>query len=137
MSDRRYRNFYEDVLLRDQAGEFALLHELRVEGETVATTLALNFQGARYVLMSTFEAGDWKSCSPGNVMMVECIADSVARNHHYFDLTIGNEPYKRDFAATPRPLYSAIKPLSMKGLPYTPVRTGIRTLRSVIRPEAA
>jgi hypothetical protein len=42
---------------------------LKVGGKIVGTILALNHQGVFHIIMSTYEGGEWKSCSLGNVVI--------------------------------------------------------------------
>ena len=61
------------------------------------------------------QAGKWKSCSPGHVAIDSAITDMIERGETYMDFTIGDEAYKRDFAATPRTLYAGVRAQSMVG----------------------
>lgn len=136
LSDNRFRNFYEKMIHRDVNNEFALLHALKVKGETVATALSLRHPASRFILMTTFEAGDWKSCSLGNLVLFESIVDSIAKGDTFFDLTIGNESYKSDFGAVARPLYSVTRALNFIGLPHVAFRAAAIAVRKTAMAES-
>jgi CelD/BcsL family acetyltransferase involved in cellulose biosynthesis len=114
LAERAYRQFYEAVAVESPIG-LATLGRLRVGSETVGTVLSLNHRGASYVLMSTYQGGDWKSCSLGNVVIQSAVKHSIEQRVGYFDLTIGNEGYKQHFGATPSPLYALMQPLNPLG----------------------
>jgi CelD/BcsL family acetyltransferase involved in cellulose biosynthesis len=78
--------------------------------------LSLRHGDATYVIMTTFEGGDWKSASLGNVLIREAVERNIGDGVRYFDLTIGDEAYKRDFGARRMPLYSIVRPLSLAGV---------------------
>ena len=132
LSDHRFRAFYEAIIKRESTQDFVELHALKVNDEVVAATLSLRHRQSRFMLMTTFEGGDWKSCSLGNVVLYESIADSIARGDAYFDLTIGNESYKKDFGAVAKPLHSVTRALTIMGLPHAAVRTAAIAVRKRI-----
>ena len=111
-----YRRFYEAAAVDSSEGLVSLA-QLKVGGEPVGAMLALNHDNAFHVLMSTFEGGEWKSCSLGNVLILASIEHCIANGVGFFDLTLGNEGYKENFGATPSPLYSAVQPLTLLGVP--------------------
>ena len=115
LEDETFHSFYETVLLTSLQDGFASLSGLKVDGEIIATMFALRHNGERHLLMSTMQAGKWKSCSPGNVAIDSAITDMIERGETYMDFTIGDEAYKRDFAATPRTLYAGVRAQSMVG----------------------
>ncbi len=115
LEDETYRSFYETIVLTSCRTGFADLSALEVDGEIVAAMFALRHGAQRYLLMSTLQGGKWKSCSPGNVAIDSAISQMIASGENYLDFTIGDEAYKRDFAATPRALYSGVRAQSIFG----------------------
>lgn len=114
MTDEAYRKFYEAAAV-ETPDELASLYVMKVGGEVVGVLLALNHQDSFLVIMSTFEGGEWRDYSIGNVMMLEAVANCIGNGVGFFDLTIGNETYKKSFGATPSPLYAAVQPLTPFG----------------------
>ena len=115
LEDETFRSFYENVILTSSRDGFAVLSGLRVDGEIVAAMFALRRNGERHLLMSTLQSGKWKSCSPGNVAIDRAISEMIDGQESYLDFTIGDETYKRDFAATPRALYAGVRAQSLIG----------------------
>ena len=111
------RSFYEAVIVDSFAQNFAALSALEVDGELVATLFALRHADTYYLLLSSFRNGEWKSASPGNVMLDRMTTHLIESGVGVFDFTIGNESYKRDFGAQPQALAAGDYPLSLIGWP--------------------
>jgi len=111
------RSFYEAVITEGWSQGFTSLTALEVEGDIVATLFALRHDNAYYLLLSAFRNGEWKSASPGNVILDRMTTHLIESGVGTFDYTIGNESYKRDFAAEPQPLLVADQPTSILGWP--------------------
>ncbi len=131
LSLERYRQFYERVIV-ESPSFLANIGTLKVDGETIATVLTLEWFGTVYVLMSTFEGGEWKSCSLGNLTIQSAVEHAIRGGADFFDLTIGNESYKQHFGAASSELYSVLYPLTAKGMLATQalgVRARLGTLK--------
>jgi CelD/BcsL family acetyltransferase involved in cellulose biosynthesis len=46
-----------------------------------------------------------RNYSLGLLIVDELVLAAIDRGHRFFDLTVGDEPYKADFGAVPEPLY--------------------------------
>ncbi len=111
-----YRQFYRAVAVNtdEKLASFALM---KVGGEIVATLFALRHRNAAYVIMSTFAGGEWKSLSLGNLLIRAFVERCIDEGVGFFDFTIGDESYKRDFGAEPSPLYFGLEALSLAAAP--------------------
>ncbi len=106
-----YRRFYEAVAVESDAG-LVKLFLLKVGGEALGAILALERGKALHVIMATFEGGDWRSCSLGNLLTLAAVEHCIAQGIGFYDLTIGNEDYKKRFGAAPAQLHCALRPLT-------------------------
>ncbi len=77
--------------------------------------LGMVFRSRVYWLMPTFEAGDWARFSVGGLLMKSLVEWSISRGLSRFDLTIGDEAYKRLWADHSMPLYEYIRGMTTKG----------------------
>ena len=111
------RAFYEAVIVDGFAQNFTALSALEADGEIVAALFALKHADTYYLLLSAFRDGEWKSASPGNVMLDRMTTHLIESGVGSFDFTIGNESYKRDFGARPQALAAGDYPLSLIGWP--------------------
>ena len=111
---REYFEFYSDVAIRG-AGSFVRLYALKMDGREIAAVLGLWHKGSFLIIMSAFDADNFKSQSLGALMFELVIKDCVERNDQVLDFTIGDEPYKRLFGAKPSPMWSLIQTGSPAG----------------------
>lgn len=116
LSEAAFRAFYDAATGDPGTASLVRVEALTVGGEIVASMLSLRHRDASHVIMTTFEGGEWKSASLGNVLIHEAISRKIADGVRFFDLTIGDEPYKRDFGAARQPLFSILRPLSLFGV---------------------
>ncbi|MDB5820876.1 MAG: cellulose biosynthesis protein CelD [Rhizobacter sp.] len=128
LSDARYRSFYRAISV-DEPNDTVRLFTVRVAGEIVAVLLALDHAGVRHVVMPTFEAGEWKNCSPGNLLIHMAIERSIQEGFAHFDFTIGDEPYKSSFGARRSELYDVLQPLTSVGAGVTTLYEWAKTAR--------
>ena len=103
-------------------------------GETmVATHLGMIFRNRFYYLMPSYEAGDWARFSPGRILMQSLIEWSISQGLKEFDLTIGDETYKRLWADHTLPLYECIRGLTGKGKIYRELHRAGRLIKDLIK----
>jgi CelD/BcsL family acetyltransferase involved in cellulose biosynthesis len=111
------RAFYEAVITENWSEGFTSLTSLEVGGEVIASLFALRHANTYYLLLSAFRNGEWKSASPGNVLLDRMTTYLIDSGVGVFDYTIGNESYKRDFGAEPQALLVADCAVSVLGWP--------------------
>ncbi len=110
-----YLRFYKSVIFDSWNKRFSLLSALLVHDQVVATAFALNHQHHYLLLMHSFEPGHWHTKSPGILLLDNTITNQIESGGTYFDLTVGNEVYKRKFGVTGHLLHSRIQGLSAIG----------------------
>lgn len=88
---------------------------LRVAGEVVAAHWGMVHRGRFYYLMIGWSAGDWFRYSVGRILIDELIAAAIGEGLEVFDLTIGDEAYKSDWANERLTLFSLDRALSPAG----------------------
>ena len=124
------RRFYQAMAM-DQAEPQAKLAVLKVGDEIVGTLFALARNKVFHVIMSTFEGGEWKSCSLGNVLLQSAIEHCIDGGFTSFDLTIGDEGYKQKFGARPSPLYASWLPLSPAGAAFVLAARSVARIKRI------
>ncbi len=127
-----YRRFYRSATVESPL-PLARLALLKVGGEIVASLFSLQRRDALHVIMSTFEGGEWKSCSLGNVLIQTAIEHCIAEGLATFDLTIGDEDYKQKFGARPSPLYATWVALTPLGAALVLAARAASRIRKTIR----
>jgi CelD/BcsL family acetyltransferase involved in cellulose biosynthesis len=108
--------FYRAVIF-DEWSPFVDLSALKAGDTILAALFALRHEGAYLLLMHSFEPA-LEAVSPGIVAIDEMITRVIESGDRYFDFTIGNEAYKREFGVRAMPLASGLYPLSLCGRVY-------------------
>ncbi|MGY3288511.1 CelD/BcsL family acetyltransferase involved in cellulose biosynthesis [Bradyrhizobium sp. LM3.6] len=118
LNDETHAQFYREIARQGVADGYAVISALVCDEAIVATTLGVRF-GATYFLLRISHAGNsWSSCSPGLLVTERTMAALHAEGVRRFDLSIGNQDYKRRFGAEPVPLTDVSVALSWRGMPF-------------------
>ena len=108
--------FYRDAALRSlRAGGPARLFGIRVGDQWVATAYMLVHAGAVHGIILSIGGEEWNHCAPGMIMAARVMEWSLQQGHVYFDMTVGNLPYKSDLGAQARMLHRHIEALTVLG----------------------
>jgi CelD/BcsL family acetyltransferase involved in cellulose biosynthesis len=125
-----YPEFYRAVVTDPETREILHVSRLDVGTAIGATTIALSFRQRYYLILSSYHAGELARSGPGRTLLHELLRYAIERKFRYFDFTIGDEPYKLDWADTKLVLYDH---LSAHTAPGWVVASAITFLRHAIR----
>ncbi|WP_298245803.1 GNAT family N-acetyltransferase [uncultured Bradyrhizobium sp.] len=118
LNDAAHARFYREVACQGIAEGYAVVSALVCDEGIVGTSFGVT-HGATYYLLRISHAGDsWSSCSPGRLIIERTMAALHAQGVRRFDLSIGNQDYKRRFGAERVPLTDVSVALSWRGLPF-------------------
>lgn len=118
LNDTTHARFYREVARQGVADGYAVISALVCDEAVVATAFGVRY-GATYFLLRISHAGEsWSSCSPGLLVTERTMAALHAEGVRRFDLSIGNQDYKRRFGAEKVPLTDVSIALSWRGAPY-------------------
>jgi len=118
LNDDAHARFYREVARQGVADGYAIISALVCDKGIVATTLGVRY-GATYVLLRISHTGNtWANFSPGLLATERTIAALHAQGLRRFDLSIGNQDYKRRLGAEKVPLTDVSVALSWRGMPY-------------------
>ena len=118
LNDAAHARFYREVARQGVAEGYAVVSALVCDKGVVATTLGVR-HGATYFLLRISHTGrTWANFSPGLLVTEHTMAALHAQGVRRFDLSIGNQDYKRRLGAEPVPLTDVSVALSWRGLPY-------------------
>lgn len=113
-----YRSFYHRLLADGLRGGTTVLSTLSAEGEIVSALLGIRDGDYHAMLRLGADAGRWRHCSPGRLLIERTMTALHRDGVRRFDLTIGDYAYKRHFAPERQPLYDIELALSWRGLPF-------------------
>jgi CelD/BcsL family acetyltransferase involved in cellulose biosynthesis len=97
--------FYCRVARESVATGPGSLSVLEIGGEPVAVAFDLIERDRDLFLLVGYDVGRLRNYSLGLLIVDELAQDAIRRGQAHFDLTVGDEPYKADFGARPRPLF--------------------------------
>ncbi|MET4172165.1 CelD/BcsL family acetyltransferase involved in cellulose biosynthesis [Bradyrhizobium sp. LA6.1] len=118
LNDDAHARFYREIARQGVAEGYAVISALVCDEAVVATTFGVR-SGASYFLLRISHAGDsWSNCSPGLLVTERTMAALHAEGVRRFDLSIGNQDYKRRFGAAKVALTDVSIALSWRGAPY-------------------
>jgi CelD/BcsL family acetyltransferase involved in cellulose biosynthesis len=126
-----YRAFWLDVATTLRG----VTHVSRLEvGTTIAaTSLGLMFGDCYYLVLSSYHDGEVMRFGPGRAHLHELLRDTIERDIHRFDFTIGDEPYKRDWADIEVRLYDHLKAATPKGAVVVAMMRAFRRAKRLIK----
>jgi CelD/BcsL family acetyltransferase involved in cellulose biosynthesis len=108
-------DFYLSVAAR--AGSFVHISRLDVGSTCVAANLGLRFRGCYYYLLTSCDDGPLRRFGPGVIHLHELMRYAISQGFRYFDFTIGEHPYKLQWADEEIKLYDRIAAAGWFGLP--------------------
>ena len=128
-----YRAFYEDLATDPQTR--ALVHVSRLNvGETcAATNFGLMFRGGYYHVLASYHDGPLSKFGPGAAHLHELMRYALEHGCSFFDFTIGDEPYKRDWSDTEIALYDHFEGATLKGRAVAATVSGLHRLKRSIK----
>ena len=118
LNDDVHAAFYREVARQGAAEGYAVVSALVCDKGIVATTLGVRY-GATYFLLRISHTGrTWANFSPGLLVTERTMEALHAQGVRRFDLSIGNQDYKRRLGAEQLPLTDVSVALSWRGLPF-------------------
>ncbi len=95
---------------------------LELNGEPAAITLSLQNEKTLLCLLIGYDFARLRNYSLGLLIIDQMVRNAINQGLTYFDLTVGNEQYKGDFGARPRPLYEILVLGTVRGRVAASVR---------------
>lgn len=113
--DPDVERFYRQFLRSSPDAVTPFVARLWIGDAIVATEVGM-VQGNRfYGLLTAYQSGAWARLSPGRLLMAEIIRWCIAEGLETFDLTRGDEEYKKDFSDTRTSLQACTHGSTRKG----------------------
>jgi len=110
-----YFAFYRTLVEKFTASGLVHLSAITVGGTIVATHLGAVHRGRFYYLMPSYEAGEWGRYAVGRLLMQALVKWSIEAGLHVFDFTVGDEPFKAQWADLSVPLYDYQRGVTIAG----------------------
>jgi CelD/BcsL family acetyltransferase involved in cellulose biosynthesis len=130
-----YRAFWLDVA----ATLRGVTHVSRLDvGSTIAaTSLGLTHRGCYYLVLSSYHDGEVMRFGPGRAHLHELLRHAIEHDIGHFDFTIGDEPYKRDWADVEVLLYDHLQAATLRGAFVVAMISAFRRTKRLIKTTPA
>lgn len=131
LADPRHFEFYLDVAVSGHGAGFARTYVLSVGDRILSVLFGIRHAGRFCFLLMGFDNQNFRNHSTGLLALESAIEDCIRHGDQVFDLTIGDEGYKQDFATRSVPmsvLWFGRKPLT------TLAPVALDAAKRVIRP---
>jgi len=130
-----YRAFWLDVA----ATLPGITHVSRLDvGSTIAaTSLGLTHRGCYYLVLSSYHDGEVMRFGPGRAHLHELLRHAIEHGIRDFDFTIGDEPYKRDWADIEVRLYDHLQAATLRGAVVVAMISAFRRTKRLIKTTPA
>lgn len=114
-----YHAFYSS--LGQKNWDTGLVHTsaLYAGEELLAAHWGMVFRDRFYWILPSYDAGKWAKYSPGRLLTQFVVEWCISRDFKIFDLTIGDDEYKRHWADHVIPLYACTRGVTVKGKIYS------------------
>ncbi|MGD9783147.1 MAG: GNAT family N-acetyltransferase [Hyphomicrobiaceae bacterium] len=130
LDDTATSRFYLDLLLAHADSGFAGIFTLSVAGQPVAILYGVARDGT-FTLLRIADAGeDWKTVSPGRLVVLETMRHFLERGVRTFDMGIGDYPFKHWIGCEQHPLFDLVLARTLKGMPHVAVHQARAWARS-------
>jgi len=110
------REFFMDVATDPAMGDIVHVSRLSVGETTAATGLGLHYGDCYYLVLSSYLDAELSRLGPGRAHLHELLRHSISKGLRWFDFTVGDEPYKRDWSDKEVKLYDYLAPITLRGL---------------------
>jgi CelD/BcsL family acetyltransferase involved in cellulose biosynthesis len=128
-----YLAFYETLTKTWLPAGGVQVRGLKVDNQIIATDWGLLFKNRFYSLMAGYEGGEWRPYSPGRILLASAVEWCIAAGDiEVFDLTVGDESYKRDWADHALRMYDYWAARSAKGF----VHVAAERVKALLRQNA-
>ena len=109
-----FREFFEEMARGALGDVESVMSALMLDDKPIATHWGMRHGDRYYWLMPTYDT-HWARFSPGRLLMEAVVRSCIEEGLAVFDLTAGDEPYKRQWADETMRLYALKQSCSTLG----------------------
>jgi CelD/BcsL family acetyltransferase involved in cellulose biosynthesis len=127
------RAFFTDVATDIRMRDFVQVTQLNVGEVAGAAGFGLRHRDRYYLLQYSYVEAGFTRYGPGRVLLYELMRGEIGRGTRFFDFTVGDEPYKRQWADIDIKLYDYLEPMTVRGWCAVRALLGFRWLKRTIK----
>ncbi|WP_157666732.1 GNAT family N-acetyltransferase [Bordetella genomosp. 13] len=110
-----YLDFYRELAFEPGTGADVVVSSIQAGDTVVAAHWGACYRGRLYWILPTYEEGDWTRYSCGRALLNAVIEWGIEHRMEVFDMTVGDESYKKDWADHSLPLYEWRQAVTWQG----------------------
>lgn len=110
-----HREFFTDVATDPKMSEIVHVSRLDVGSTAAATSMGLRFGGSYCLVLSSYLDSELSRFGPGRIHLHELLRYAMGKGFRWFDFTVGDEPYKRDWSDKEVKLYDHLAAVTVLG----------------------
>jgi CelD/BcsL family acetyltransferase involved in cellulose biosynthesis len=118
LNDATHARFYRDVARRGITDGYAVISALVCDKGIMSSAFGVRCGATYYLLRISHTGRAFGNFSPGLLVIERTMAELHAQGVRRFDLSIGNQDYKRRLGAERSPLTDVSVALSWRGVPF-------------------
>ncbi len=116
LKDAAWRKLYGAVCEGHHADLKPFSAVLTCDGEPIGAQFGIRYKDHFVGTLLSFRMGRHEHASPGLQILYESMSHLAQKGVTQFDLSGGDQPYKRHLGCSPRPLFELMVPASAKGM---------------------
>lgn len=128
-----YREFFLDLATDPSLDGFVHVGRMTVGSTVAATSFGLIHRGCYCLMLSSYDDGELARFGPGRAYLHELMRRAIGRGLTYFDFTVGDESYKREWSDVELRLYDHTAAATMRGLPAAALTAAYRRAKRLIK----
>jgi len=137
MGNEAVFSFYRDMAVQGVRTGTARTYCLYLEDEPIAALFGLADRGAFLMLLLGSDLKRFRRLSIGLLAIDESMRAALEAGDAIYDFTVGDHPYKRQFAAQTTPLYECHVPRTISGYGATLAIGIVREFKRAVKPLRA
>ena len=128
-----FKTFYARIGAM-QSGQFrGHASTMAVGGVVISTHVGMIFRNRFYMILPSYAGGEWYRYSPGVLLTEHLIKTAIDSGCTVYDMTVGDEAFKKDWMDTVLHLYALTVPLSLKAGMYRRAANAKSKLRESLK----
>jgi CelD/BcsL family acetyltransferase involved in cellulose biosynthesis len=128
------REFFRDVVTDPAMGDVIHMGKLEVGSTIAAASIGLRWGDTYSLVLSSYLDSELSRLGPGRAHLRELLRYAIDEGFAWFDFTVGDEPYKRDWSDKELKLFDHLAAVTIRGrLVLAPVMAFRRAKRFIKR----
>lgn len=113
-----YINFYQTLSQQSDSDVKVVMSGVHMNQTWIATHWGIRYGQTFYWILPTYDNGEWNRYSAGKILLDAMVQWSIHESIQVFDLTVGDEEYKQQWANRTQALYGGLYGMSLRGRLY-------------------